>query len=155
MDCREHNYVTLKVCICDYSSILREVAAFQRLRSLDKESTFVQQCYFTIQREGESVIHQCFVFELLSLSVATCGDVLFPDGIWDLDFSRRTAREALHQESIAVSQLCRPLILSPMDLRQENFLCDPLIEKFSTVKLTILLQERSRVVPLEIYGTLV
>jgi len=56
----------------------------------------VQRCLddFTIQGEGEGVVHQCFVLEPLSLSVASC-NLLFPDGKWDLGLFCRVAREGI------------------------------------------------------------
>lgn len=96
--CRAHQYVALKVCVSGYPSVRREKAAVARLRSLNTDSPFIQECLdeFSVERDT-GAIHECFVMEPLSWSVSECSS-LFSDkeGRWTMDHFRKAAREVLH-----------------------------------------------------------
>ncbi|KZT20468.1 putative CDK4/6 [Neolentinus lepideus HHB14362 ss-1] len=114
-DLMDHRYVALKVCTRDYPSIPREKAAFERLRCIG-ESPVVQKCWDSFTIEGiEGAVHECFVLEPLSISLAVCSQKVQN---WDLVLFRLTALKVLE----ALKFLHTEAKLIHCDLRQENFL---------------------------------
>ena len=72
--CREHRYVTLKVCEQDSAPIRRELAAYRHLDTITTSNPgclLVRELLDSFKLQGLAGEHQCLVHEPLGMSMET------------------------------------------------------------------------------------
>jgi hypothetical protein len=95
----EQKYVALKVCISDYPSIERERAAYARLTGSSK-SSLLRTSLAEFELPGVDGTHRCFVFEPLTIDLATTRAAIhFDEGIKTIAFHVFRALEFLHTKA--------------------------------------------------------